>query len=241
MIIFSGPLGQLSFKNETLKRLRLLNIYFLSVVLILLLLFFLISYFNILVPGNLFSDNNSNINNDRSIGKIITNGGTGSGFLIGPNIWVTARHVVSDLNLNDTCEILLDRSKHQEKYELRLRNFNDDFDLAVLEAVQMPLNNISVPYVLGSFVEASIGDEVSITGYPGGTFCFAKTQIANDGLTENNDWFLMSGGAWPGSSGGPIVHSKTGKVIGVLVRGAENEYKGLVIGVKVEKLNQLLQ
>lgn len=241
MIIFSGPLGQLSFKNETLKRLRLLNIYFLSVVLILPLLFFLISYFNILVPGNLFLNNSSNVINDRSIGKIITNGGSGTGFLIGPNTWVTARHVVSDLNLNETCEILLDRSKPQEKLALRLRKFNGDFDLAVLEAVQMPFNNISVPYVLGSFVETSIGDEVSITGYPGGTFCFAKTQISSDGFYENNDMFLMSGGAWPGSSGGPIVHSKTGKVIGVLLCGRENEYKGLVVGVKVEKLNQLLQ
>ena len=241
MIIFSGPLGQLYFKNETLKRLRLLNIYFLSVVLILPLLFFLISYFNILVPGNLLSNNNSNINNDRSIGMIIANGGTGSGFLVGPNTWVTARHVVSELNLNETCEILLDRSKPQEKLELRLRNFNDDLDLAVLEAVQMPLNKVSVPYVLGSFVETSVGDEVSITGYPNGIFCFAKTQISNDGLSENNDLFLMSGGAWYGSSGGPIVHSKTGKVIGVLVGGQENEYKGLVYGVKVDKLNQLLQ
>jgi hypothetical protein len=241
MIIFSGPLGQSSFKNETLKRLRLLNLYFLSVVFILPFLSYLISYFNILVPGNLFSNYETNSGNEKSIGMIISNGGTGSGFLIGPNTWVTARHVVSDLNLNETCEILLTRSKPQEKLELRLRKFNDDLDLAVLEEVQLPLNKVSVPYVLGSFVETSVGDEVSITGYPAGTFCFAKTQISNDGLPESNERFLMSGGAWPGSSGGPIVHSKTGKVIGVLLAVGENEFKGLVIGVKVEKLNELLQ
>lgn len=241
MNIFAGPLGHLSFRIKTLKRLRLLNLYFLSCVLILSFLFFLLSFFDILVPGTLFSKYNSSSGNEKSIGMILSNGGSGSGFLIGPNTWVTARHVVSDLSLNETCEILLDRAEPKEKLELRLKKFSDEFDIAVLDAVENPQNKVSVPYVIGSFAETSIGDEVSITGYPGGIFCFARTQISNSSIPEHDELFLMSGAAWPGSSGGPIVHSKTGKVIGVLVSGFENQYKGLVLGVKVEKLNLLLQ
>jgi hypothetical protein len=241
MNIFAGPLGHLSFRNKTLKRLRQLNMFFLSIVLIFSFLFFLLSYFDILVPGTLFSKNNFSLGNEKSIGMISSNGGTGSGFLIGTNTWVTAHHVVSDLALNETCEILLDRAESKEKLELRLKKFSEEFDIAVLEAVQIPQNKVSVPYVIGSFAETSIGDEVSITGYPNEIFCFARTQISNSSMPDHDDLFLMSGAAWPGSSGGPIIHSKTGKVIGVLVGGFENQYKGLVVGVKVEKLNLLLQ
>ena len=76
----------------------------------------------------------------------------------------------------------------------------------------------------------SVGDEVTVYGFPGGWISPIPTwlHVSNTFMTFEGTaraWMLLDGSVWPGHSGSPIIN-KHGKVIGVVQAHGTDRYAG---------------
>lgn len=163
-------------------------------------------------------------------------GGTGTGFIIGPNQILTNAHVVSDNR-----RLMVTRRGSSQKHLARVRHIAHDCDLALIELQDFrPFEGL--PYLeIGGM--PSLESRVSAIGYPVGGERLSVTQ----GVVSRIDFSSYShsradshlviqidAAINPGNSGGPVVQD--GKVVGVAFQGnTQADNVGYIIPTPVVK------
>jgi len=163
-------------------------------------------------------------------------GGTGTGFIIGPNQILTNAHVVSDNR-----RLLVTRRGSSQKHVARVRFVAHDCDLALIELQDFaPFEGL--PYLeIGGMPK--LESRVSAIGYPVGGERLSVTQ----GVVSRIDFSSYShsradshlviqidAAINPGNSGGPVVQD--GKVVGVAFQGnTQADNVGYIIPTPVVK------
>mgnify|MGYP005847063363 CR=1 FL=1 len=163
-------------------------------------------------------------------------GGTGTGFIIGPNKILTNAHVVSDNR-----RVLVTRRGSSQKHVARVRHIAHDCDLALVELQDFrPFEDL--PYLpVGGMPK--LESRVSAIGYPVGGERLSVTQ----GVVSRIDFSSYShsradshlviqtdASINPGNSGGPVVQD--GKVVGVAFQGnTKADNVGYIIPTPVVK------
>lgn len=163
-------------------------------------------------------------------------GGTGTGFVIGPNQILTNAHVVSDNR-----RLLVTQRGSSQKHVARVRHIAHDCDLALIELQDFrPFENL--PYLeIGGMPR--LESRVSAIGYPVGGERLSVTQ----GVVSRIDFSSYShsradshlviqidAAINPGNSGGPVVQD--GKVVGVAFQGnTQADNVGYIIPTPVVK------
>ncbi len=146
-------------------------------------------------------------------------GGTGTGFLIGPNQFLTNAHVVSD-----STRLLIKKYGDPEKYAAKLLHIAHDCDLALLECSDpVPFADVK-PLDIGDIPK--LESTVTVIGYPLGGRRLSTTR----GVVSRIDFqpYSHSGADLhlaiqidaainPGNSGGPVLQDH--KVVGVAFQG----------------------
>ncbi|MGC6464083.1 MAG: trypsin-like peptidase domain-containing protein [Akkermansiaceae bacterium] len=146
-------------------------------------------------------------------------GGTGTGFIIGPNQILTNAHVVSDAR-----RVLVTRRGSSQKHVARVKHIAHDCDLALIELQYFgPFEDLA-PMEIGGM--PALESRVSAIGYPVGGERLSVTQ----GVVSRIDFSSYShsradshlviqidAAINPGNSGGPVVQD--GKVVGVAFQG----------------------
>ncbi|MDB4408893.1 serine protease [Akkermansiaceae bacterium] len=161
-------------------------------------------------------------------------GGIGTGFLIGPNQFLTNAHVVSDSQ-----RVLITQRGSSQKHPARVIHIAHDCDLALLEVIDFtPFQNI--PHLkFGGMPK--LESEVSAIGYPVGGDRLSVTR----GVVSRIDFrpyshsradshlvIQIDAAINPGNSGGPVVQD--GKVVGVAFQGlTQADNTGYIIPMPV--------
>lgn len=146
-------------------------------------------------------------------------GGSGTGFLIAPNQFLTNAHVVSD-----SSRLLIKRYGDPEKYAAKILYIAHDCDLAVLECEDPSAFDDVTPLELGDIPK--LESTVTVLGYPLGGRRLSVTR----GVVSRIDFqpYSHSGADLhlaiqidaainPGNSGGPVLQER--KVVGVAFQG----------------------
>lgn len=235
MIVHEGPLKRQEFKRDITNKLNRYRSFF-------LLIFFglpIIMYMPFKFKW--FSTALTKGGDIGAVAMVNSGDGTGTAFLISPTHAITAKHVVEHLKEGQPVQLIFDKSEPRIEVEARVLFVSNkgDADYAELELTKPLIDHPTL--TIGDIDNSSINDEVTIVGYPAGIFSSAKAQITNNEISDHPENFLMFGGAWPGNSGGPIIHSQTGEVIGILIAGFEDQYKGMVIGQKINAIKKDLR
>ncbi len=163
-------------------------------------------------------------------------GGTGTGFIIGPNQILTNAHVVSDNR-----RLLVTRRGSSQKHVARVRHIAHDCDLALIELQDFkPFEGLPHLEIGGM---PKLESRVSAIGYPVGGERLSVTQ----GVVSRIDFSSYShsradshlviqidAAINPGNSGGPVIQDK--KVVGVAFQGnTQADNVGYIIPTPVVK------
>jgi S1-C subfamily serine protease len=167
-------------------------------------------------------------------------GGSGTAFLIAPNLFLTNAHVVSDAS-----RLEIKKVGDPTPYRARVKFIAHDCDLAVLELVTpaAALSNVT-PLPIGNDVP-KLDTEVRVIGYPIGGERISVTRgvvsrVDYQGYTHSGvDQHLaiqIDAAINPGNSGGPVVQGD--QVVGVAFQGYSGDVAqntGYMIPVPVIK------
>ena len=175
---------------------------------------------------------------------------TGSAFCIAPNIFATCGHVMQKYNkmnnekididsLNGESKILLTNGNH--KLSAKVLSVNEKLDIAILQtesdAKEFTIQN-----------EFQIGDDVMVIGSPHGyenNVTFGKISSRNRQIYSYEGapkYMFIDAHVFAGNSGGPIISTNSGAVIGIVtaIAAAKSEY-GLNAGLPIFYLEQYCQ
>ena len=161
----------------------------------------------------------------------------GTAFLVSPSHLITARHVISHLKEDDV--VTLEFAKANQissslEAKLVFKPSDENKDYAVLQLLK-PLNNMY--YLrLGSADNAMINDQVLVIGYPRREFSSSLGSITNNEFNSDSRYLQLWAGAWAGNSGGPVILKESNEVVGILIGGFEEEFKGITIAIKIDEL-----
>ena len=146
-------------------------------------------------------------------------GGSGTGFLIGKNRFLTNAHVVSNAT-----KLVIRTSNDPEPHPARIVHIAHDCDLALIEAVDPSHFDHLEPLTFGGIPK--LNTEVIAVGYPIGGDRISVTR----GVVSRIDFRLYSHSGIdshlsiqvdaainPGNSGGPVLQE--GKIVGVAFQG----------------------
>jgi S1-C subfamily serine protease len=167
-------------------------------------------------------------------------GGSGTAFLIAPNLFLTNAHVVSDAS-----RLEIKKVGDPTPYRARVKFIAHDCDLAVLELVTpaAALSNVT-PLPIGNDVP-KLDTEVRVIGYPIGGERISVTRgvvsrVDYQGYTHSgvdlDGKVLVDAAINPGNSGGPVVQGD--QVVGVAFQGYSGDVAqntGYMIPVPVIK------
>ncbi|MBP7950277.1 MAG: trypsin-like peptidase domain-containing protein [Verrucomicrobiales bacterium] len=150
----------------------------------------------------------------------LPSGGSGTAFLIGPNLFLTNAHVVSNAN-----RIIIKKVGDAQPYPARIRHIAHDCDLALLELRKPDAFNDVTPMEIGTEIP-KLDTTVKVVGYPVGGERISVTR----GVVSRIDFVAYSHSGVdhhlaiqidaainPGNSGGPV--GQGGKVVGVAFQG----------------------
>lgn len=163
-------------------------------------------------------------------------GGTGTGFIIGPNQILTNAHVVSDNR-----RLLVTRRGSSQKHVARVKHVAHDCDLALIELQDFsPFEGL--PYLeIGGMPR--LESRVSAIGYPVGGERLSVTQGVvsridfssySHSRSDSHLVIQIDAAINPGNSGGPVVQD--GKVVGVAFQGnTQADNVGYIIPTPVVK------
>ena len=170
-------------------------------------------------------------------------GGTGTGFLIGPNLFMTNAHVVSNSN-----RVIIKKVGDPEPLLAKIVHIAHDCDLAVLELEDPSKFEDVEPLEIGEDIP-KLDTAVKVVGYPIGGERISVTR----GVVSRIDFLAYSHSAVdyhltvqidaainPGNSGGPVLQD--GKVTGVAFQGYSGDVAqstGYMIPVPV--INRFLE
>lgn len=149
---------------------------------------------------------------------------------VGPNQFLTAAHCVDDLSFNRTQLVYqkpgdTDYFANKEKVDGIYLPVSEDAtggpqDWAIL-FTKKDIEDM-VPLVLDCHYKPQVGDDIASMGYPaplgrtyGEGFISSVSKTDYHGQVHGDFWTTMSANG--GASGSPVLHAKTGKLIGVLV------------------------
>ena len=236
MNIHIGPHAKQKFRELQLNRLRSLRAIFWIVLLTGPMLIFILQKASWIKPLSLSRSG------EGVVAMVKVDDIYGSAFNVGPKYWLTAFHVVEDIDEGAEVMMQYEKSKKPIEFSSKVKHHSTDenLDFSILESVD-GTNDDQIHFDLGNFNNVSLSDEVFIIGYPNGLYSYAKSQVINLDYGDNSEFFMMAGSAWHGNSGGPIVHVKTGEVIGILVGGFEGQYKGMVVGLKINEVKRTIE
>lgn len=158
-----------------------------------------------------------------------------SGFLVAPNVLVTAGHCVKSTTGCDKGVWVFDYkvTKAQEAIKVPessvftckriIRKVLDPMlrrDFAVIELDSVVNRR---PLKLRESGQVSVGDQLAVIGYPSGL----PLKIADNGEVRRLDkhFFVTNLDTYHGNSGSPVLNAKTGIVEGILVRGDDDFVK----------------
>lgn len=162
-----------------------------------------------------------------------------TGFLIAPDILVTAGHCIeteedmknavwifdytSDISYNKAGKfITVDQSNMYYGVELLATKLTDDlnYDYCV---IRLDRKTNRKPYKFRTGGAIRFEDHVAMIGSPSGL----PLKVADSARVTNNDlktWFLTDLDAFQGNSGGPVFNSN-GFIEGILVRGTKGDFE----------------
>ena len=163
---------------------------------------------------------------DRSICKIESGFGTGTGFLVAPSIVATNAHVVSSWD-----ELNCYFPGNYTAAKAQILWFNPDVDIAFL--------NVTIdrsPLEITNSDDAKRGEKVAVIGYPG-TVGDSVSSSVTTGILSNRtsiagiSYHQTDAAINPGNSGGPVF-DRFGKVIGIAtLKETNKENIGYVLPV----------
>jgi len=231
MKTFIGPIEWLRFKEKIDAEQRNLAKIFYGVVFVLPIFVFFLCRFGVL-------EGTAKVSETQLMAVGIVSSGTGNfgtAFLITETELLTAAHVVKYADVGDRVTIKFE--KNPKTYDavvaFKPRENSEVKDYAVLKLVDAKFKNY---FALAKSEDlAKTNDAVGVIGYPDGTFNDAIGQITNTSWRGQEERLQLWAPAWPGNSGGPVIHKESGKVIGILVAG-DVVNDGMIIAVKTDLL-----
>lgn len=155
----------------------------------------------------------------------LPSGGTGTAFMIGPNLFLTNAHVVSNAN-----RLMIKKVGDAQPYLARIKHIAHDCDLALLELKKPDAFAKVLPLVIGNEIP-KLETTVKAVGYPIGGERISVTRgvvnriefVAYSHSGVDHHLAIQTDAAInPGNSGGPVIQE--GKVVGVAFQG----YSGAV-------------
>lgn len=234
MKTFIGPIERLRLKEKIDAEQRTLANIFYGVVIVLPLLVYMIFRLNVVPATTKLQEEQGN-----AVALLTAGGSTGTAFLFSENKLITAAHVVEYAEIGDEVNLKFYNDLHEYKGRLLYKPESEDTekDYAIIEIEDKKFKNF---FRLAKASEiAKLNDQVLVVGFPGGvTYSSASGEITNMNALDKPGILQLQAGAWPGNSGGPVIHKDSGKVIGILISGGENEFKGIIFSLKTEVLMQ---
>ncbi len=184
-------------------------------------------YHQVKIESAFFCTKESVIKSIEGVVSIKGSDGSGSGFMIAPDLILTNNHVVSfnkDLKVKDSYSVVVDA---------RVIATDTVRDLALLEAKGLQ----STPL---DWRKSPIGrlDEVYAMGYPGDGVMVSITKGIISALTtdefNSNRYFQIDAAINPGNSGGPLL-DKCGKVVGINTSSLRNT-QNMGFAIRVDQI-----
>lgn len=169
-------------------------------------------------------------------------GDEGSGFIVHPHGYIlTNMHVVEGER-----EALVSFDKGGEKYRAEVISRNQCDDLALLRLKTLPGRNL--PYLAAQQKALSLGDEVTLLGFPQGTAditlsqgVVSKTQDQHvEAVTGLERVFETDGFLGSGSSGGPVINEDL-EIVGVSVAHTEDKQSVIPWSTVASSLPEMLK
>ncbi len=164
----------------------------------------------------------------RSVVKIETNLGSGSGFCVIKDNWIiTNYHVIKNAK---KINIIDDNNQKTEISDIVL--YDEEKDIAVLEAdIKLP------PLTLGDGNALNLMDEITVIGSPEGVLNTVSVGIISN--TSHEEYIVISAPISPGSSGGVMLNDKF-QAIGIITATANDEFaQNLNFAINIEKLKEI--
>ena len=157
----------------------------------------------------------------------------GSGFVVGPNLIMTARHCVEGvedfiITTDEGHKLHATRAISNKKHDVAFI-YADDFTFVANERGTLAHDVILQPLELGSIKNCQLGQQIFVVGSPFGRINFNSVSLGIISGVERSweepggdyGWsvaFTVDSAGHPGNSGGPVF-SMDGKVRGILVGG----------------------
>ncbi|MDR0605377.1 MAG: serine protease [Bacteroidales bacterium] len=208
----------------------------------------------VILPFHLHLVPTANTEPKEAVVKIGTEESMGTGFLISPNYILTARHVVEDLQIGQTVNIVFDQAKVSFETTATIVYYkenvqNDDLaylesDVAILQ-LENEVTQIS-PLELGNSDEFETG-KIVVMGYGLDDWSEPDGKITSASYHEIKTLYKLDASVNLGHSGGPVLmydeQNKVGKVVGIVIADFSTiltMYTGILIKGEsvVLKINQ---
>lgn len=146
---------------------------------------------------------------------------TGSAFCVAPNYFITCAHVIKSYNKNVPTEkeyfsgSIVNLVKNDERHQAEIIDTDPILDIALLRC-----NTDTVPFAIND--NMIIGEDIIVIGSPHGYENNVSTgtlgSLNRKVYSYNNapDYMFVDLSVFPGNSGGPVVKSSDGSVIGMV-------------------------
>lgn len=157
---------------------------------------------------------------DPSVCCVLTSTSTGSGFVVGPSLIATNKHVIGE---TDAGEMVIEfPTRGEEQYQVEeIAYSNEQIDLVLLRVSSLPSD--ITPIRIQPSAELKKGEQIIVIGSPGGLR--NAVTVGYFGSVQELDgqkYLQLSVAVNPGNSGGPAL-TRGGKLAGVVTMKAATQ------------------